>query len=150
MGFLVHGKRLVERPGLGSDIHIHVVFHTMGFPHLAGARYQMALRMGGAKSGKELGDRLLGAGLSEDEALKRVLDLLQYCKVGQVSMNGTIVVRENCETPYTKLFTTKRREPSCSFTTGFLNGLFSAVKGQHVQEVKCIAAGDSYCEWEII
>jgi predicted hydrocarbon binding protein len=147
---LLHGKPLVERPGLGSDIHIHVVFHTMGFPHLAGARYQMALRMGGAKSGKELGERLVGAGLSEDEALKRVLNLLQYCKVGQVSMNGTILIRENCESPYTKLFTTKSSEPSCSFTTGFLNGLFSAVKGQHVREFRCIAAGDPYCEWEIV
>jgi predicted hydrocarbon binding protein len=149
-GCLLHGEPLVERPGLGSDIHIHVVFHAMGFPHLAGARYQMALRMGGAKSGKELGERLLGAGLDEDEALKRVLNLLQVCKVGQVSMNGTIVIRENCETTYTKLFTTESNEPSCSFTTGFLNGLFSALKGQHVREIKCITMGDPYCEWEIV
>ena len=35
-------------------------------------------------------------------------------------------------------------------TTGFLNGFFSVVKNQHVREVKCIAAGDPYCEWEII
>jgi predicted hydrocarbon binding protein len=41
-------------------------------------------------------------------------------------------------------------EPSCFFTTGFLNGLFSAVKTKRVREVKCMAAGDPYCEWEIV
>jgi predicted hydrocarbon binding protein len=39
-------------------------------------------------------------------------------------------------------------KPSCFFTTGFLNGLFSAVKNQHVREMKCVVAGDPYCEWE--
>jgi KaiC/GvpD/RAD55 family RecA-like ATPase len=36
---------------------------------------------------------------------------------------------------------------ACS-ARGFLNGLFSAVKNQHVKEVKCIAIDDPYCEWE--
>jgi tRNA A37 threonylcarbamoyladenosine biosynthesis protein TsaE len=31
-----------------------------------------------------------------------------------------------------------------------LNGLFSAIKNQHVREIKCIAMGDPYCEWEIL
>jgi len=31
MGFLLHGKPLVERPKLGSDIHLHAVFHATGF-----------------------------------------------------------------------------------------------------------------------
>jgi predicted hydrocarbon binding protein len=43
---------------------------------------------------------------------------------------------------------TKIKEPSCFFTTGFFNGFFSAVKNQHVKEVKCIGLGDPYCEWE--
>ncbi|MDY7019722.1 MAG: hypothetical protein SU899_06610 [Chloroflexota bacterium] len=30
-------------------------------------------------------------------------------------------------------------EPLSFFTTGFLNGLFSAVKNQYVREIKCIA-----------
>ena len=149
MGFLLEGKPLVERPKLGSDIYIHAVFHAMGFPALAGERYQMALRMGGARSGKEVGERLMNAGVSEDEAVKRVLNLLEYCKVGKVSMDETIRIKENCESSYTRLFTAKWKEPSCYFTTGFLNGLFSAVKKQHVREIKCIAAGDPYCEWEI-
>jgi len=70
--------------------------------------------------------------------------------VGKVSMDETIRIEENCESSYTMIFTTKWKEPSCYFTTGFLNGLFSAVKNQHVREMKCIAMGDPYCEWEIV
>ena len=73
LGFLLDGKPLVERPKLGSDVHLHVVMHAMGFPHVAGERYRMAQRMGGAKSGKEVGERLIDAGIGEDEAVKRVL-----------------------------------------------------------------------------
>jgi predicted hydrocarbon binding protein/KaiC/GvpD/RAD55 family RecA-like ATPase len=147
MGFLLHGKPLVERPRLGSDVHIHVACHAMGFPHL-GERYRIAQRMGGARSGREIGKRLMAAGLKEDEAIKRIIDFMNDCKVGKVTLGETVRIRENCETICTALFFTIR-EPCCYFTTGFLNGLFSTVKNQHVREVKCIAAGDPYCEWEI-
>jgi predicted hydrocarbon binding protein len=73
---------------------------------------------------------------------------MNYCKVGKVNLGETIRIRENCESMRTKLYT-HIKEPSCYFTTGFLNGLFSVVKNQHVREVKCIVAGDPYCEWEI-
>jgi predicted hydrocarbon binding protein len=151
MGFLLHEKPLVERPTLGSDVHLHPVIHGFGFPYLTlgGERYRMAVRMGGAIAGKKVSERLIDAGLSEDEAIKRVLHFLEHCKVGKVTMDETIRIRENCENLSTSLFTTTE-EPSCFFTTGFLNGLFSAVKNQHVREVKCIAAGDPYCEWEIV
>ena len=145
---LLKGKPLLERPTLGSMVNIHRVCHAMVFPALAGERYQMVLGMGGAKAGKEVGERLLEAGLSEDEAVKRVLDFLNKTKVGKVTMNETIKIVENCESSQTKLFTTKIKGPSCYFTTGFLNGFFSAVKNQHVKEISCIAMGDSYCEWE--
>jgi predicted hydrocarbon binding protein len=148
MGFLLHDRPPVERPRLGSDVHLHVACHAMGFPHL-GERYRMAQRMGGARSGKIIGERLMKAGINEDEAIKRVIDFMNYCKVGKVTLGETIRIRENCETIRTALFTTIR-EPSCYFTTGFLNGLFSAVKNKHVREVKCVAAGDLYCEWEIV
>jgi predicted hydrocarbon binding protein/KaiC/GvpD/RAD55 family RecA-like ATPase len=148
-GFLLDGKPLVEtRPKLGSDVRLHVVMHAMGFPHVAGERYRMAQRMGGAKSGKEIGERLLDAGIAEDEAVKRVLHLLDYCKVGKVSTDETIRIKENVESLRTLLFATERKEPCCYFTTGFLNGFFSAVKNQHVKETKCIVLGDPYCEWE--
>ena len=148
MGFMLDGKPLVERPRLGSDVYIHPVFHAMAFPAMAGERYRIALRMGGAKAGKEVGEHLMEAGLMEDEAVKRILNLLDHCKVGKISMDEKIRIRENCESSQTKLFKTKIKEPSCFFTTGFLNGFFSTVKNQHVKETKCIAMGDPYCEWE--
>ena len=148
MEFMLHGKPLIERPRSGSDIYLHTVFHAMAFPAVAGERYQMALRMGGARAGKEVGEHLMEAGIREDEAVKRILSLLEHCKVGKVAVDETIRIKENCESIYTKLFTKKIKEPSCFFTTGFLNGFFSTVKKQHVKETKCIAMGDSYCEWE--
>jgi len=149
MGFLLEGKPLVNRPKLGSDVHLHVVIHGMGYLNLVGERYRIAQRMGAARSAKKIGERLLEAGLSEDEAIKRVIDFMNYCKVGKVTLGETVRIRENCECLRTTLFK-HREEPSCYFTTGFLNGLFSAVKGKHVREIKCIAAGDPYCEWEIV
>jgi len=148
MGFLIDGRPLVERPKLGSDVHLHVVMHAMGFPHIAGERYRMAQRMGGAKAGKELGERLINAGIREEEAVKRVFNFLEYCKVGKVTAGETIRIRENCESLRTLLFATEIKEPCCFFTTGFLNGFFSAVKNQYVKETKCVVAGDPYCEWE--
>jgi predicted hydrocarbon binding protein len=147
MGFLLDDKPLVERPMLGSDVHLHVVVHGMGFLNLAGERYRRAQMMGAARTAKKMGERLIQAGLSEDEALKRILSFLELCKVGSVSLGKTIKIRDNCETLRTTLFIHKK-QPSCYFTTGFLNGLFFAVKNQHVREVKCVAAGDPYCEWE--
>jgi len=148
MEFLLNGKPLLERPTLGSMVNIHRVCHAMVFPALAGERYRMVLGMGGARSGKQVGERLLEAGLSEDEAVNRVIDFLNQCKVGKVTMGETIRIVENCENSQIKLFTTKIKGPSCYFTTGFLNGFFSAVKNQHVNETRCIVMGDPYCEWE--
>jgi predicted hydrocarbon binding protein/KaiC/GvpD/RAD55 family RecA-like ATPase len=147
MGFLLDGKPLVERPKLGSDVHLHVLMHGMGYLNLAGERYRRAQMMGAARSAKKIGERLMEAGLSEDEALRRVLGFLEHCKVGKVTLGETIRMRENCESLRTAIFL-HEKQPSCFFTTGFLNGLFFVVKNQHVREVKCIAAGDSYCEWE--
>jgi predicted hydrocarbon binding protein len=121
----------------------------MGVHPPAGERYGMALRMGGARSGKKVGERLMDAGLSGDEAIKQIIGFLEHCNVGKVTLGDTIKIKENCESSYVELFTAARREPSCFFTTGFLNGFFSAVKSQRVREIKCLAAGDPYCEWEI-
>ena len=158
MGFLLEGKPLVEtRLQLGSDVYIHSVFHAMGGENIPAMgttwseRYRLALRMGGAKAGKEVGEHLIDAGLSEDEAVKRVLHLLNHCKVGMVTENETIRMRESCESLWTKWYKRdfyKWNEPLCFFTTGFLNGFFSAVKNLHVKETKCVGLGDPYCEWE--
>jgi predicted hydrocarbon binding protein/KaiC/GvpD/RAD55 family RecA-like ATPase len=151
MDFLLHEKPLVDRPRFGSDVNLHPVIHCFGFPYLvlAGERYRMALRMGGAKSGSEVGKRLIKAGIKEDEAIKLVIKFMNYCRVGKVTVGDTIRIRENCESIGSGLFPHNIKQPSCFFTTGFLNGLFSAIKKQHVRETKCIVAGDPYCEWEI-
>jgi predicted hydrocarbon binding protein/KaiC/GvpD/RAD55 family RecA-like ATPase len=143
--FMVNGKPLVERPKLGSGLSFFIMHHVCSAPSLLSERYRMALRMGGAKAGKEVGEHLTDAGVSGDEAIKRVINFMEYCKVGKINLGETIRMWENCES-----FGLETGEPSCNFTTGFLNGLFSAVKNQHVREVKCIAAGDPCCEWEIM
>jgi len=142
LGFLLHGKPLMERPTWGSGVHIHEIQHVTAAP-LVNERLQMVFSMGGARAGKMLGDRLLEAGLKEQDAVKHVVDLMEHCKVGTITLDETIKMRENCER-----FGIKTEQPSCYFTTGFLNGFFSAVKNQHVKETKCIAMGDPYCEWE--
>jgi predicted hydrocarbon binding protein len=148
MGFLLEGKALVERPRLGSDAQLRLIAGVTGIPIMAGERYRMAWRMGGAKVGKEVGEHLIEAGIKDDEAVKRILNFLEYCKVGELSKGETIRIKENCESIWVKGYAPKWKEPCCFFTTGFLNGFFSAVKNQHVKETKCIAMGDPYCEWK--
>jgi predicted hydrocarbon binding protein len=144
MGFILRGEPLwKERPRLGNEISLHALGHFMVLPAIASERYRMAMRLGGAMGGKRVGERLMDAGMGEDEAVKRILSLFEHCKVGKVSMGETLRMVQNCES-----FMVKAEEPSCYFTTGFLNGFFSTVKNQHVKETKCIAIGDPYCEWE--
>jgi predicted hydrocarbon binding protein/KaiC/GvpD/RAD55 family RecA-like ATPase len=144
VGFLVHDWPLAERLRLGRGVLFPLMLHVT-YPSQLSDRYRMALRMGAAKAGKEVGDHLMDAGLREDEVVTRVIDFMNHCKVGKAALGETIRMKENCES-----FGLETGQPSCFFTTGFLNGLFSAVKNQHVREVKCIAMGDPYCEWEII
>jgi predicted hydrocarbon binding protein/KaiC/GvpD/RAD55 family RecA-like ATPase len=146
MEFLLEGRPLVEGRRLGTE-------YLMGgniLPMAGGERYRMALRMGGAKVGKEVGERLLEAGVEDDAAVRRVLAFLDHCQVGRIRADETIRIWDNRESVWTELLTAKWEEPGCFFTTGFLNGFFSAVKNQHVREIKCIAMGDPYCEWEIL
>jgi predicted hydrocarbon binding protein/KaiC/GvpD/RAD55 family RecA-like ATPase len=140
--FMLHRKPLVERPTLGNGVHIHEVQHVAVAP-IVNERLQIVFRMGGARVGKMLGERLIEAGLKDEEATKLVVDFMEHCKVGKLTFGETIRMKENCER-----FGVKTEQPSCYFTTGFLNGFFSAVKNQHVKEIRCIAMGDPYCEWE--
>jgi predicted hydrocarbon binding protein len=149
MAFLLEDKPLVERPKLGSDVHLHVFLHGMGYLNLVGERYRRAQMMGAARSARKIGERLLEAGLSGDKAIRRVIDFMDYCKVGRITLGETVRIRENCEALRTTIMK-HEKQPSCFFTTGFLNGLFSAIKNKHVREIKCVAAGDPYCEWEIV
>jgi predicted hydrocarbon binding protein len=144
-GFMIEGEPLPERPRLGSGALFNLMFLVTSGPALFSERYRVAIRMGGAKAGKEVGERLMKAGLEQDEVIKKVLDFMEYCKVGRVHLGETIRISENCES-----FGLETGESNCFFTTGFLNGLFSAVRNQHVREIKCVAAGAPYCEWEIV
>ena len=132
----------MNRPTWGSDVHIHELQHVTASPNVD-TRLRMVFRMGGARTGKILGEALLESGLSEQEVVRRIVTLLNHCKVGKITLTDTIRMKENCER-----FGMKTGEPSCNFTTGFFNGFFSTVKNQHVKETKCIAMGDPYCEWE--
>ena len=144
MGFAFRGEPLwKERPTLGNNVGLGQLWLMVLLPATVSEKYRVAIRLGGAMGGKKLGERLLDAGMKEDEAVKSILDLFEYCKVGKVSMGENLMMKQNCES-----FMVKTDEPSCHFTTGFLNGFFSAVKNQHVKETKCIAMGDPYCEWE--
>jgi predicted hydrocarbon binding protein/KaiC/GvpD/RAD55 family RecA-like ATPase len=143
IGFLLEGKPLVSRPRLGSDIDMRCGFYLA----TTGENYRMALRLGGAKAGKSVGESLLNAGLKEDETVKRIFNFLNYCKVGKAAIDESIRIKGNCESLVLKLMTAKQEEPQCCFTTGFLNGFFSAVKNLHVKETKCVGMGDPYCEW---
>jgi len=144
IGFLVRGKSLPERPAVGNRIIYEEMHHATGVPALLSDRYRVALGMGGAKAGKEVGEHLMEAGVTGDKAIKRVINFMEYCKVGKINSAETIRIWDNCES-----FGLETGQPSCNFTTGFLNGLFSVVKNQHVREIKCIAAGNPNCEWEI-
>jgi predicted hydrocarbon binding protein len=148
MGFLIDGKPLLEtRDSLGNDFLLPAM--GISLPAQISERYRTAQRMGGAKAGKDVGANLVDAGIREDEAVNRIIRFLEHCKVGTVTVDEKIRIKENRETNWAKLFTRGViKEPSCYFTTGFLNGFFSAVKNQHVKETKCIGLGDPYCEWE--
>jgi len=142
LGFLLHERPLMERPTWGSGVHIHEIQHVTAAP-LVNERLQMVFSMGGARAGKILGERLLESGLGEQDAVKRVINLMEHCKVGKITLGETVRIKENCER-----FGMKTEQPSCYFTTGLLNGFFFAVKNLHVKETRCIAMGDPYCEWE--
>ena len=142
VGLMIHNRPLGDRPRLGRGIFFPMILFDT-YPSLLSERYCMALRMGGAKAGKEIGEHLMNEGIAENQAVERFIDFIEYCKVGKVTLGETIRMKENCET-----FGLDTGELSCFFTTGFLNGFFSAVKNQHVKETKCIAMGDPYCEWE--
>lgn len=143
-GYLFQGKPLWERPKLGPYISLHGYSNIMVLPAIESKRYQVAMRLGGVLAGMRVGEKMLNMGMEEEEAVKSIIRLLEDCKVGKVSIDKTIRIRECCESIFIDA-----KEPSCFFTTGFLNGFSSTVKNQHIKETKCVGRGDPYCEWEI-
>jgi predicted hydrocarbon binding protein/archaellum biogenesis ATPase FlaH len=143
-GYLFQGKPLWERPKIGTYISLHGFSNIMVLPAIESKRYQVAMRLGGVLAGMRVGEKMLNMGMEEEEAVKSIIRLLEHCKVGKVSIDKTIRIRECCESVFIDA-----KEPSCFFTTGFLNGFSSTVKNQHIKETKCVGRGDPYCEWEM-
>ncbi len=144
MGFLFQDKPLWDRPELGPYITMYGFNNIAVLPAIESQRYQVAMRLGGVLAGKRIGERILNMGMEKEEAVRSIIHLLEHCRVGKVSIDKTIRIRECCES-----FFIEAKEPSCFFTSGFLNGFSSTVLNQYVKETKCIGKGDPYCEWEI-
>ena len=145
MGYILYDRPLFEeRPRLGNSVGLHAFSYSIQVPAIYSERYRIATRLGGFLAGKRVGRSLVESGMNEDEAVKRMIDFINYCKVGKISLGKTLRMLESCES-----FTIKAEIPYCFFTTGFLNGFFASVRDQHVVETKCIAMGDPYCEWEL-
>ena len=144
LDFLLQKGKLIERPTLGRFVHIHDL-QRVTRSAISIKKLQLIFRMGGAKAGKIIGEKLINSGQTKKEALNQLVKLIEYCKVGKMSINDTVKVYENCER-----FGSKTKGPSCHFTTGFLNGFFSTIENRHLIESKCLAAGDPHCEWEFV
>lgn len=61
--------------------------------------------------------------------------------------SATIVIKENFEA----IAQDKKPYKACHWSRGFITGYFGAVFGKPVEvtEVKCLAAGDEHCEFEV-
>jgi predicted hydrocarbon binding protein len=147
--YLIESSPLPDRPRMGTGVHLHPAFHALGFPHLAGPRYRMAQRMGGTRTGRALAQWLVQKGKTSEEALEACLHLIDHCKAGVPKQGHTVRIYENVESLRTR-YMTQIREPSCYFTTGFLSGIYAELFDHRVREVKCFAAENEYCEWEIV
>ena len=142
-GYL-EGKTLWDRPKLGPYVSLLRFSDIMVLPAIESLRYREALRLGGVIAGKKVGEKMLSMGLKEEAALNKIIQLLEYCKVGKVSIGKRITIRECCESVFLDA-----KDLSCFFTTGFLNGFISTIKSQYVKKTKCVGKGDPHCEWEI-
>jgi len=134
---------LVTDKDIKGDLHLHTkatdganTIEEMaraaikkGYEYIAITNHTKAVRIAG--------------GLNEKETVRRLFNFMEYCKVGRITTDDTIKILENSER-----FGMKTQEPSCYFTTGFLNGFLYTTQNKHVKETKCIAVGDPYCEWE--
>jgi predicted hydrocarbon binding protein len=143
LDLVLYGKRLPERPTLGHEMHYHEIIEDTALMATYSERYQVALRLAGANSGRKMAELFLDNGVKEAQATKHLIDLFNYTNAGRLTVGETVRIEENCES-YGMLV----GQHLCFFTTSFLNGFFSTIQNQHLKETKCQAAGDDYCEWE--
>ncbi|MHA2037873.1 MAG: ATPase domain-containing protein [Promethearchaeota archaeon] len=144
LSLVLHGETLPRRPTLGMNvIHLHEIQGDTSRGAVFSEYFQTVLRMAGANSGRKIAKLLLDNGLKEAETTKGLIDLFQFTKAGELAVGETVRIEENCESYGLKL-----GQSLCFFTTGFLNGFFTVTRNQHLKEVRCVADGSPYCEWE--
>jgi len=73
--------------------------------------------------------------------------IMEVSNLNSQHLTGTIVVRDCFEAAAWR----KKHEKACNWTRGYIAGVMSKVFDKSVEavEVKCSAAGDEYCQFEI-
>jgi predicted hydrocarbon binding protein/KaiC/GvpD/RAD55 family RecA-like ATPase len=139
---LLQRKPPVERRSLGVEMQVAHFQEAITLPSLSCDFFRRALSNAGVNSGMKLGSYLQERGLSSDEAVRQLGNFLSYSKVGQVALGENLRIVGNAET-----LGLSSGLPICSFTTGFLSGFASVVKGAKVVENSCQSIGSEYCEF---
>jgi hypothetical protein len=139
------GVTPVGRPQLGSETHFSYFQESTSVPALSNEKFMLAVRLAGANVGKRLAESFLEFGAKGDQAQTALVTMFAKLKVGRLILADTIKLYENCESQGIRL-----NEPICFFTTGFLNSFFSMIDELKVKKLKCVGAGDQFCEWEFL
>jgi predicted hydrocarbon binding protein/KaiC/GvpD/RAD55 family RecA-like ATPase len=139
---LLQRKPPVERRKLGVEMHVAHFQESITLPSLSCDFFRRALSNAGVNSGMKLASYLQERGLSSDEAVRQLGNFLSYTKVGEVTLGENLRIIGNAET-----LGLSSGLPICSFTTGFLSGFASTVKGAKVVEDSCQSSGAQYCEF---
>ncbi len=140
--YLLQRKPPVERRNLGVEMHVTHFQESITLPSLSSDFFRRALSNAGVNSGMKLASYLQERGVSQDEALRQLGNFLSYTKVGEVALGENLKLVGNAET-----VGLSSGLPICSFTTGFLSGFASTVKGAKVVENSCQSSGAGYCEF---
>jgi predicted hydrocarbon binding protein/KaiC/GvpD/RAD55 family RecA-like ATPase len=133
------------RPTLGTEARLAAYQESTSVPAISNDQFMLAIRLAGADAGKKLGESFLQAGIKQNQCSEYLASLFAKLKVGRLFTTDTLRLYENCES-----YGIRVNKPICFFTTGFLNGFYSAIGGVKVKEVKCVGAGAEYCEWEFL
>jgi predicted hydrocarbon binding protein len=140
--YLLQQRPPVERRKLGVEMRVSHFQESITLPSLSSEVFRRALSNAGVNSGMKLSSYLQERGLSSDESFRQLGNFLTYTKVGEVKIGESIRLVGNVETVglHSGL-------PICSFTTGFLSGFASTVKGAKVVENTCQSSGSGHCEF---
>jgi predicted hydrocarbon binding protein len=131
------------RPTLGPDARLAAFQESTSVPAISDEQFMLAIRLAGANVGKKLGESFLKAEIREADSRKYLASVFAKLKIGKFFVTDTLKVYENCES-----YGIRANQPTCFFTTGFLNAFFTGIEGRKLRELGCVGAGAQYCEWE--